>query len=267
MSTSTPDDSDSHSKSFAESLTSIVGVQPALQTILVVAQQQLQLLPKCVEISIPTALSQVQGQLRGQPVTMQTRRFACQGLSAFTLATISDVGGSLCSVTVIALPAAGSLLPILGVDVIAFAGSLQLVALDLAPLDADSFDAEAVPVLRHMHSVTQGQLIPRKRPEFAQETFSDLALIAAARAGQEGFAAAPAVYLLQSYATLVQQSVAQLINPTADHSLRAARAYERNQRWRTAELRNRKEHNALAQLFSPEFAQRYLYEFLFSPDA
>jgi hypothetical protein len=34
-----------------------------------------------------------------------------------------------------------------------------------------------------------------------------------------------------------------------------------------AELRNRKEHNALAQLFSPEFAHRYLYEFLFSPDA
>lgn len=265
MSTATPDDS--HSKSSAESLISIVGVQPALQTILVVAQQQVQLIPNSAELSIPTALSFVQGQLRGQPVTMQTRRFAGHGLSAFTLATISDAAGALCSVTVIALPAAGSLLPILGIDVIAFGGSLQLVALDLAPLDAGSFEVEAVPVLRHMHSLTQGQLISRKRPEFAQETFSDLALIAAARPGQEGFAAAPAVYLLQSYTTLVQQSIAQLANPTSELSQRAARAYERNQNWRLAELRNRKEHNALAQLFSPEFAHRYLHEFLFSPDA
>lgn len=265
MSTATLDDS--HSKSSAESLISIVGVQPALQTILVVAQQQVQLIPNSAELSIPTALSFVQGQLRGQPVTMQTRRFAGHGLSAFTLATISDAAGALCSVTVIALPAAGSLLPILGIDVIAFGGSLQLVALDLAPLDADAFEVEAVPVLRHMHSLTQGQLIPRKRPEFAQETFSDLALIAAARPGQEGFAAAPAVYLLQSYTTLVQQSIAQLSHPTSEHSQRAVRAYERNQNWRLAELRNRKEHNALAQLFSPEFAHRYLHEFLFSPDA
>lgn len=213
---------------------------------------------------VPAEFSHVSGSIGEQPVLLHTRRYAGDAIESLTLATISTVEasgtGRLCSATVIGLPGPRSLLPVLGVDVVAIRGALSLVALDLAPLDDDFFTAHAAPILREVGRL--GAALPvRKRPEFADASFSPLALIAGARPGQEPAVVAATAHLLHASAALLGPA-AHLDSGDRE---RAAAVQARNRAWRRAELQNRKEHNALARIFGAEFARRYGEEFLFAP--
>ena len=220
------------------------------------------------ERAIPPEIARMPGRLGDQAVALVTRRFDGPGLESLTLAVIETEASAnaarLCSVTAIALPARGSLAPILGIDVIAIRGALSLVALDLAPTDPVLFDAQAAPILRDVQH-TCAALPVRKRPAFASATFSDLAIIVAARPGQESVVTAAAAQLLRSSAPLF--SGAGAAPPAAPDPARAAAASARSLAWRRAELENRKEHDALARIFGAEPARRYAEDFLFAAPA
>ena len=226
------------------------------------------------ERTLPPAIARMPGRIGDQAVALVTRRFDGPGLESLTLAVIATdataatgmSGGAerLCSVTAIALPAPGSLAPILGIDVIAVRGALSLVALDLAPTDAALFDAQAAPILRDVQHGCAA-LTARKRPAFAGDTFSDLAVIVAARPGQEPVVAAATAQLLRASAALF--SAAGAPHAPAPDPARAAAASARSLAWRRAELGNRKEHDALARIFGAEPARRYAEDFLFADPA
>lgn len=208
-------------------------------------------------VALPPELAEVAGTLAGTPVTMRTQRYRGAQLAALTVAVI-EVEQRLCSLTVIGLPSAGTHCPVLGVDLIALRGTLALVALDLAPIGAEFWSARCSVILDAMHTLASPALLPRKRPDFTAEVFSDKALIGAARVGQEEAVFAAVELLLERSAELFAPSSAARVDP---------KAAQRLTRWLAAERQNRKEHNALAGMFGAAFATRYLEQFLFGATA
>jgi hypothetical protein len=209
------------------------------------------------EVALPPALRRLTGELRGAPRTLTTRRFRGAALADLTVAEIRDEAAALCAVTVIGRPEPASLRPVLGVDLVALGGALGLVAVDLAPTDPALWAERAAPALDRLHRAAGPALVPRRWPEFAAEVFSPRALIAGARRGDEGPALAAVAAFVGEVAPLYAASA------PADPA-RAAEAAERAARWRAAERRNRREHDALARLFGAAPAAAYL-ELLFPP--
>lgn len=210
---------------------------------------ELALLP----VALPPTLARAEGTLGDRPVIMHTRRYQGAQLAPLTVAVL-EIDQCLCSLTVIGLPPAGSPGPVLGIDLIALRGTLSLVAIDLSPLDESFWSAHCSSLLAAVHTLAAPALVPRKRPEFAAEVFSPQALIAGARAGEEEAVLAGVEFLLARIAPLFERAATQGPVPGADSRLH---------RWLAAERRNRKEHNALAQLFGATFAAEYLDRFLF----
>lgn len=221
------------------------------------------------EVAIPADLAAATGLLRGAPVVLRTRRYRGAGFAPLTLAHIENAQGRLCSLTVVGLPQPGSGLPILGMDLIALNGALSLVAVDLAPIHAQAWQTDCAPLLIDLQQQTAGSLIARKRPEFSVDTFSPLAVIAGARSGAERTVFCALVELLQRVSDLwlrrlglTTASEVSWEDPGQIHA-----EAESVRRWLLAEQENRKEHSALAAIFGPDFAKRYLHGFLFSTAA
>lgn len=197
------------------------------------------------EVELPPDLRRLEGAIRGLPVAMPLRRFTGGAFAALTLATIVDRDDRLHAVTIIGTPADDSLAPILGVDLVALAGSLSLVAVDLAPTDDATWSAIAEPRLASLHRATKGRIVARRLPEFAAEVFSPRALLAGVHRGHTSA-------VLDAIAEFVV-GLAPIFAPTsaADPTRRAA-ARDRGVRWRLAERRNRREHDALARIFGAD---------------
>lgn len=234
-------------------------------------------------VAIAADMAQVDGILRGRAVRMTSQRYTGPGFAALTIACIttpteltaapsgladapSRTAGSpeqavSVSLTVVGLPWPGSGLPILGMDLIALRGSLSLLAIDLAPTDHDLFQARCAPSLLRLQNRVAEAVVPRRPPAFTQGTFSSLALIAAARPGSEA---------------VVFDAILRFIDEAAELACSAwpeppdlYAATQRDEaaiaRWLAAERQNRREHNALSQIFGEPFAERYLHGFLFVP--
>ena len=201
--------------------------------------------------AMPVGLERMTGEVRGVPVMMTTRRAQGGRFAALTCATIRDAEGVLRSLTVIGMPAGGTPGPVLGIDLIGLGGALSLIAVDLAPVDGQVWEERAAAPLAGLHAALGEGAVARRWPEFAAEVFSPRAVIAGARRGAEaGLLAAVAGFvscLPGVYAPMAALPVARQV--AADERVRA---------WRQAELRNRREHDALARIFGAGAAAAYL---------
>ena len=215
--------------------------------------------PTLREEVLPDHYAKLQGAIRGHAVTLHTRRFVGGVWRSLTIATIvRQADGELCSLTIVGLPTSSSLLPILGVDLIALQGTLSLVAVDLSPTDEQLFVEQASPILQTLLQQAQAVLVPRKRPAFCHDTFSPLALICAARPGGE-------LRLGESIAEFLTQVQALCARTTlvVNDDRRQQSAWQRQRAWLRSEQENRKEANAMSLIFGEQIASRYLQEFLF----
>lgn len=227
------------------------------------------------EQAVPPDLAELTGRLAERPVKLQTRRYEGAGLASLTVAIIAEgpaaagpatgpnrAPPALRSLTVIGLPQLGSRLPILGMDLIALAGSLSLVAIDLAPTEPQFWEERCRGLLDHVHTLAGSLVVPRKRPEFADQTFSPRALIAGARPEGVQPAIEAAAFLLAQCEHLYapQPEPVAGAEPT-EHDADSPAARQRS--WLQAERRNRKEHDALSRIFGAEPARQYLDDFLF----
>ncbi len=203
---------------------------------------------------MPAGLSQLEGILDGNPLRLHTRRYRGTRLDSFTVAVLAT-DQQLCSFTAIGLPPPGAPWPVLGIDLIALRGAISLIAIDLAPTDLDFWERYCAPLLTELHTQVQDVVVRRKRPSFADSTFSPLALIAGVSVGKE-----EPVFIATE--TFLQQTMALLGRLPAFPYSRAA--WMHRERWLTAEKQNRKEHNALERMFGSAVATRYLDEFLFA---
>ena len=200
---------------------------------------------------LPAGLGALTGELRGAPVKMTTWRGQGGPFGALTIATIHGADGALASVTLIGLPAAGTPGPVLGVDLIGFGGALSLVAVDLAPIDRPHWQARAEAPLLQLHAALGEGAVARRWPSFAAEVFSPRAVIVGARRGAEA-------ELLAAVAEFVAR-LDGVYAPGPTLTAEAAEAAdERARAWRRAELRNRREHDALARIFGAATAEAYL---------
>ena len=200
---------------------------------------------------LPEALGALVGDHAGAPLRMHTRRWRGAGFAALTVATIADASEQLRSVTIIGLPAAGHPGPIVGVDLIGLGGALSLVAVDLAPTDDATWQAHAVAPLTALHAAVEAHVVTRRRPSFADEVFSPRALIAGVRRGAE-------LAVLDAVARFLEHAVGPLQARDAVGQGSAAAADDRVTAWCQAELRNRREHDALTRLFGAVPATAYL---------
>jgi len=206
---------------------------------------------------LPAQLRALVGTHAGAALHLDTRRWRGTGFAALTVATIRDATGRLRSVTIIGLPAAGVPGPIVGVDLIGLGGALSLVAVDLAPTDLATWETDAAASLAELHAAVAASVVLRRWPDFASEVFSPRALIAGVRRGAE-----------LDVLTAVASFVARIPTPPIDPipAGRASAAHERVTAWCRAELRNRREHDALTRLFGADPATAYT-DLLFGPGA
>lgn len=197
-------------------------------------------------IDVPAKLRRIDGTLRDRPVSLRMRRFSGDRLAVLTIAEIVEQDGPLRAVTVIGMPADGSLAPVLGIDLVALGGMLSLIAVDLAPTDAAVWDTEAEPLLARLHDASEAAVVPRRWPEFAVDVFSRRALLAAARRGGEVAALDAVARFAVSLAPLYAGDPGDPVD-----AARAAAAAARRRGWCLAERRNRREHDALARMLGP----------------
>ena len=203
---------------------------------------------------VPLQLRTIVGSHQGGPLRLETRRWRGAGFAALTMATIRDASDDLCSLTIIGLPATGTPTPILGVDLIGLGGALSLIAVDLAPTDDASWRAIAVSPLTALHAAVAACVVPRRWPSFAAEVFSPHALIAGVRRGSElEVLGAVADFVERAMDAWAPRAVLEVIEAE-----RAAAADARVSAWCRAELRNRREHDALTRLFGEAPAASYL---------
>lgn len=206
-------------------------------------------------VALPGGLDGLEGTFGAAPLRLLTRRHAGAGLRSLTVARIVDGEGLLRSATLIGLPAPDTLAPVLGVDLIGFGGALSLVAVDLSPTDDARWAAAAAPPLERLHAALADGVVPRRWPAFAAEVFSPRALIAGVRRGAE----APVLAAVAAFVAGLAPVYAAAPQPEPD---RVAAAAARELAWRRAELRNRREHDALGRIFGEATATAYL-ELLF----
>lgn len=200
---------------------------------------------------LPFELQSLTGELRGAPLRMTTRREQGGPFAALSCATICGADGAPCCVTLIGLPAAGTPGPVLGVDLIGLGGALSLVAVDLAPIDRPHWELRAAGPLADLHAALGDRVVARRWPEFAEEVFSPRAVIVGVRRGEEA-------EVLAAVAGFVARLPAVYAPGPALGAARAEAADLRVQAWRRAELRNRREHDALTRMFGAEAAGAFL---------
>ncbi|MGB1015337.1 MAG: hypothetical protein ACPG4T_14475 [Nannocystaceae bacterium] len=203
------------------------------------------------ELAVPGGLSELTGEVRGQPVKMHTQSFTGSVWTRLVVSTIFDATGTPCTATVIGTPDPTTGMPILGMDLIAFGGALSLVAIDLAPTDEQRWNDHARPLLCQLHDRVEGQVKHRRWPSFAQDVFSPLALIAGVARGRESALFPAALEFIESLG-------APLNDIGALDPARVAQAEHRIRAWEAAERQNRREHNALKRIFGPATSSRFL---------
>lgn len=206
------------------------------------------------EVEVPPTLRRIAGSVRDSPITMTVRRFVGGAFAALTVATIVDLDGRPRAVTLIGTPSDDSLAPILGVDLVALGGSLSLVAVDLAPIDDEAWRA-GEPLLDQLHRATEGRIVARRWPDFAAEVFSARALLAGVHRGHTSAVLREVAGFVVALAPIYAPA------PAAEQARRDA-ARHRSRRWRLAERRNRREHDALSRIFG-ETSAAALVELLF----
>lgn len=205
-------------------------------------------------------LARCEGSLQGAAVTLHLASWRGAGWESLTVGALADAQGALRTVTACGLPERGRLRPILGIDVVALAGRLSLIALDLSPLDPRFHDEHAAPLLTAIRQAAAG-LVPRRMPEFAQHCYSPLALIAGAPSGCEQAAFDAAQSLVRGIAMFPSLDPSHKSASLDDE--RATQAFARNLACRAAERRNRKEADVLGRIFGAPIAERILNEGLF----
>ncbi len=216
-------------------------------------------LPSLHEQVLPDHYATLQGSLRGQAIALHTRRFVGGVWRSLTVATIAkQPSGDLVSLTIVGLPTSSSLLPIVGVDLIALQGTLSLIAIDLSPTDLQVYEEQATPILQSLLHRAQPVTVARKRPDFCHDTFSPLALICASRPGSEPQVGQTIAMFLRQVAMLTESHVSDV----PDES-RRQKSWQQQRSWLRSEQENRKEANALSLMFGEEIAARYLQQFLF----
>ncbi|MBC7794592.1 MAG: hypothetical protein H7Z43_12885 [Clostridia bacterium] len=223
-------------------------------------------------VFVPAEFAGMRGRLGVHDVVMTVERSTGRGFESITVASIQTDEGTgrgdaatstaeaphdRVSLTVIGLPELGSPLPIIGIDMIALKGTLSLVALDLAPTSTSFWDDVCEKRLFALAEDARDRLVIRKRPEFAHETFSRHAIIAAARPGCEEHAFA----IARNFFTLATDVVAAAMGRVGDDPIEAR---NRNLAWRRSERQNRKEMNALARMFGEDRARTFIDAFLFA---
>jgi len=211
-----------------------------------------------VEDAVPERFARMEGAMKTTPYVLTTRRFRGPGSSCATLALMTNPDtGALASVTISCCPPSGRGLPILGVDLVAFRGMMNLVVLDVSPLtDTPELDP-ASKVLERLKLDFEARLPKRKRPEFVAHTFSQRAIFCAARPDDAAFVADGASRLLSAYADLLAGG------PGGPRSIEEC---ARMDAWCAAMRTNKKELKALTMIFG-EQARSYLDDFLFDFDA
>jgi hypothetical protein len=208
----------------------------------------------CTEDPLPSSLATVAGSLRGETVVMRSQRFVGGAWSQLVLAEILGERSGRVLASVIGLPARGLGDSVLGVDLVAFGGKLSLAAVDLSPIDEAAWSAHSRPALERLHAASTPLIVERARPTFTHHTFSSLALVSAARPGDD-------VALLGALARWLPQAMA------GRGQVGGEAAWATQQRWRQSERNNRKEADGLARLFGADFARGYVEDFLFPVDA
>lgn len=207
---------------------------------------------------LPGELARMDGELRGAPLRLETRREQGGPFASLTCATICGADGGLCSVTVIGMPADATGGPVLGVDLIGLGGALSLVAVDLAPIDDPRWEERAAAPLAELHAAIGDGVVARRVPSFAQGVFSPRALIVGAQRGAE----APLLAAVRAFIARLPEVYAE---GPALAPARAAAARERVSAWCRAELCNRREHDALARIFGAGPAAAYLEQLFTAP--
>lgn len=200
---------------------------------------------------LPAGLQSLAGELRGTPLRMTTRREQGGPFTTLTCSTICGPDGAPCCVTLIGLPAAGMPVPVLGIDLIGLGGALSLVAVDLAPIDRPFWELRAAAPLAALHTALGERVVARRWPGFAEEVFSPQAVIVGVRRGAEA-------EVLTAVADFVARLPAVYAPGPSLPSARREAADERARAWRRAELRNRREHDALTRMFGAEPATAFL---------
>lgn len=229
-------------------------IDVGLRSVLAAAQGWIDAAP-LDRVTLPGGLAELRGAHGEATLRLATRRHVGGGFAALTVAAIDDDRGLLRGATLIGLPEPATLAPVLGVDLIGFAGALSLVAVDLSPTDETRWAAQAAPLLARLHAAVGEHVVPRRWPAFAAQVFSSQALIVGVRRGGE----AP---VLAAVAEFVAEVEAVFTGPRVTDPGRCAAAAARVAAWRRAELANRREHDALARIFGESDAAAYL-ELLF----
>jgi hypothetical protein len=184
---------------------------------------------------------------------MRSQRFVGGAWSQLVLAEILGERSGRVLASVIGLPARGLGDSVLGVDLVAFGGKLSLAAVDLSPIEEAAWTAHSRPALERLHDASARLTVERTRPAFTHHTFSSLALVSAAKPGDD-------VALLSALARWLPQAMAGR-GQTGGEA-----AWATQQRWRESERSNRKEADGMARLFGSDFARRYVEDFLFPLD-
>jgi hypothetical protein len=207
-------------------------------------------------LPVPPEFRELTGTLAGESVRMQTEMYACKGFARLawaSMATVNDPQTPAVRVrqvtrTMVGFPHGGG--PILGLDVVAMKGKLGLFALDLAATDVATWNTWPSAVLSEAATRLR-DFTARAKPEFAQETFSDKAIIGSAAEGAEDscLAAASCVF------SAVESAAVALGDENAANRLSA---------WIHSERNNRKEFGALKRIFGESVARAYFEDFLFS---
>ena len=133
--------------------------------------------------------------------------------------------------------------------------------MDLAPTDQDFWKHHCASALKSLRERVHTSVKIRRLPEFAQHSFSHLALIAAVQAGHEHSVADEVI-------RFVRQHALPLLTHTTNELQYTNNAAQLNLAWRNAERGNRKEQKALESLFGEERARHLIDDFLFPiPDS
>lgn len=208
---------------------------------------------------IPSRHSHMHGTLSGEAITLHTHRFMGSVFRSLSLAYIrTQHTRQLCSLTLIGLPTAKSLLPIVAMELRALSGTLSLLAVDLFPTDERVYLAQAVPILQTLRERSALCSVPRKRSALGHSATSPLALLCAAVPQQEG-------QLMQAVAHFLQQvtALAELSHNSCSDPERSDLAWQAQCAWLRCEHTNQKESSAMSLMFGEAATQRYLQDVLF----
>jgi hypothetical protein len=189
--------------------------------------------------------SQLRGEYRGKQALLQTLRWRDRHGATLTSAVMT-LNEEIVAVTAVGLPSVNSALPILGIDVVGFAGSVSLVAADIVAWPHDGVSA----AMKSLAGSTI-ELPRRKLPEFAQAVFSKDALVAGAP-GELGIVACAAIKQL-----IVAWSSLSPGDP--QHMLALALP------WCRAQRENRREQKALGAIFGDQTIDHFMSTVMF-PD-